>query len=47
MLIAESLDVAAGLLKLLLVIKHICHSSHGVGITAPTGVESLKCCKKL
>ncbi|WP_414549215.1 hypothetical protein [Anabaena sp. CCY 0017] len=35
LLIAQSLDVGAGLLKLLLVIEHICHSLRGVAIPAP------------
>ncbi|KZL49338.1 hypothetical protein A2T98_13440 [Nodularia spumigena CENA596] len=34
MLITESLDVGAGLFKLLLVIEHICHSLRGVAIPA-------------
>ena len=36
MLLAQSLDVGAGLLQLLLVIEHICHSLRGVAIPAPT-----------
>ncbi|MEA5513095.1 hypothetical protein [Nodularia sp. UHCC 0506] len=36
MLIAESLDVGVGLLKLLLVIEHICHSLRGVAIPTST-----------
>ena len=36
LLIDESLDVGAGLLRLLLVIEHICHSLRGVAIPAPT-----------
>ena len=36
LLIAQSLDVGAGLLKLLLVIERICHSLRGAAIPAPT-----------
>ncbi len=36
LLMTESLDVGAGLLKLLLLIDNLCHSLRGVTIPAPT-----------